>query len=97
MRGSALGEVYPGLLKAELSVHSQAHLQGIAILLAIVFPPAHWTQPHRTREFERFKSAARTLVAACDGFHACVDGIWEAGFTRETAMYKGWGERGGYP
>lgn len=47
------------LFEAEVAVNGQANLPGIRVFLAIVFPPANWTQRQRARLFQGSVSAAR--------------------------------------
>ena len=69
MRRAAMRVVLPGLAQAQLPVHGKAHLGGIAVLLAIVLPPADRTQAHDTRSVERLVSTAGASIARRDSFH----------------------------
>jgi len=38
--GTAVGEVLPGLVEAELAVDGETDFRGVFVLLAVIFPPA---------------------------------------------------------
>jgi hypothetical protein len=81
MGRSALRVMGPGFVKTQLAVHGQAHLRGVRVFLAIVFPPANRAQSHCIRRFQRFVSAARTAEPSCDSLHVWMDDKNQAGFT----------------
>ena len=57
MGRAALGEVGTGLSQAEGSIHRQPDFGGVAILLAIILPPADGTQGQRFGRVQRLVSA----------------------------------------
>ena len=81
MGGAALRIMFSRLDQAELAVDGQAHVAGVGVLLAVVFPPANRAQSHRLWGFKSLESAAWAAKSSCDGIHSWVDGKDEAGFT----------------
>jgi len=71
---SAPRKVRASLVQAQLPVHSQADLGGIAVLLAVVFPPANRAKPHGVRNLERSVSATGAAKVSGDSFHVRMDG-----------------------
>jgi hypothetical protein len=72
---AALGIVGAGFLKAELAVDGEADLRGVAVLLAIVFPPADRAKFKSCRGIESFRSAAGATEAHFDRWiHTGMDG-----------------------
>jgi hypothetical protein len=58
MGRAALGKVGAGLGQAEGSIHRQPDFRGVAVLLAIVLPPADGAQGQRLGRIQRLISAA---------------------------------------
>ena len=50
-------------------------LARVLVFLAVVFPPAHWTKPHRRWRLKRPVSTART---AKTNLHQCLHPVWTA-------------------
>ena len=67
MGGAAVAKVRPRLGKAESAIDGQPHLGGIAILLAVVLPPAHRAKLHA---LGCLQGSIRATRAAIDGLHA---------------------------
>jgi len=63
-----MGVVLTGLAEAELTVHGEADLGGIVVLLAIVLPPADRAQGQRAGGFQRLISAAWTAKTSRHSF-----------------------------
>jgi hypothetical protein len=57
MGRATIRKVLARLIEAEGSVHGQADIRGVRVLLAIVLPPAHRAQPERIRRFQRLVPA----------------------------------------
>jgi hypothetical protein len=57
MGRAALGIVGAGLGQAEGSIHRQPDFRGVAVLLAIILPPADGAQDQRLGRFQRLVSA----------------------------------------
>lgn len=57
MGRTAMRIVLARFIQAESAIHGQADIRGISVLLAIIFPPAHWAQPERIRRFQRLVPA----------------------------------------
>jgi hypothetical protein len=75
MRSAAFGIVAASLFQAQFAIHRQSNLGGIAVFLAIVFPPADRAQRHRSGRLQRFAPATGTAKASFHGFpHVVMDG-----------------------
>jgi len=64
--GADLGIVVPSLVQAQLAVDGEADLGGVAILLAVVFPPANRAKLHRAGSFEGLVSTTGATEADCN-------------------------------
>jgi len=69
MGGAALDIMPAGLVQTQLSVHCKAHIGGVAVLLAVVLPPAHRAEAHGVRNFQSLVAAARAAKAGRDSLH----------------------------
>jgi hypothetical protein len=69
-----------------LAVHGQADIRGIAVFLAVVFPPANRAQPHRTRSFESLVSTAWAAIGGRDSIHVQMDEIRRGSDYTKTAL-----------
>jgi len=72
---TASNKVLPRLAQTESPVHGQPRLARVLVFLAVVFPPAHWTKPHRRWRLKRPVSTART---AKTNLHQCLHPVWTA-------------------
>jgi hypothetical protein len=77
-----LSEVLAGLSKAELAVHGETNIRGVAVFLAVIFPPADGAQNQSGRCNEGLISTTRAAIThfSC-GAHTEIDGKWEGGIT----------------
>ena len=66
MGRAELGIVDSRFFEAELAVDGEAHLGGVIVFLAVVFPPADRAKLERCGRFESLRSAARATVAGCN-------------------------------
>ena len=73
MGRAAFGIVRPGIVQAQLPVHRQPDIFRVAVLLAVVFPPADWTQPHRSGGVKCLMSAAGATIECRDRLHGLMD------------------------
>ena len=75
MRGAKFRIVGARLVQAQLAVHRQADIGGVLVFLAVVLPPADWTQPQGAGRVEGFVSTAGATIADFDcGTHTGIDG-----------------------
>ena len=72
MGRSASGIVLTGLAQAELSVHRQADVASVLVLLSVVFPPANRAKRHGASSLQRLVS---TAWAAKRSLHGCLAGM----------------------
>jgi hypothetical protein len=75
MRRAAMDVVFARFLQTQLAVHSQPHVTGIAVFLAVVLPPAHRAKSQHTRCLKRSASAAWAAILCHNNFHDQMDAI----------------------
>lgn len=50
------------LNQAQMAIHREPDLIGVGVILAIIFPPANWTQGERLGRFQRSIPATRAPI-----------------------------------
>ena len=73
------GEIVTRLFEAQLAVYGKANVGGVDVLLAVIFPPANRTEPHRAGGIQGpipTTGAAEQGCGALRGLrvHALIDG-----------------------
>ncbi len=75
MRGAKLRKVAARLVQAQLAVHRQPDFGSVLVFLAVVLPPADWTQPQCAGRIKSPVSTAWATVAnSGSGTHIRFDG-----------------------
>lgn len=68
MSGAARGVVAASLGKAQVAIHGEADHGGVAVVLAVVLPPADGTKRQSAGSLKRFATATRTAIARICSF-----------------------------